>query len=167
MKTMVVESTCSSHFFNIFVKITFGVSFLTLGATDNFGNIHCPSLHNLIFSSNSMHLMHVNITSGNKMYIAETIFPQTNFNYSVHCDLFVTHLSYICRTRRGAQKKKKKIIGGQFSLSHIDDIGWYQVSILIFYFEVPGCKSHFRIRCTVHACTCMLTHRLINDELAV
>ena len=39
----------------------------------------------------------------------------------------------------------------KFSLSHIDDIGWYQLSILIFYW-----KSDFRIRCTVRACMLMV-----------
>ena len=42
----------------------------------------------------------------------------------------------------------------QFSLSHIDDIGRYQLSISIFYFKVPGCVGRVTSASAV-PCICM------------
>ena len=42
----------------------------------------------------------------------------------------------------------------EFSLSHIDDIGRYQLSISIFYFKVPGCVGRVTSASAVR-CICM------------
>ena len=81
-------------------------------------------------------------------------FPETDHGWVVSAVRTGCALGHRATTIRACAHWMKTAARYQFSLSHIDDIGRYQLSISIFYFKVPGCVGRVTSASAVR-CICM------------